>query len=73
MREACRQFLKVARRRQGGHTAQPTGLDALNVATLMHELERKYTMAEERVNHSGKANGNTATAPSSSSDELTFF
>lgn len=46
-----------------------TGLEALNVAALMHELERKYTMAEERTNHSGKAAPKTASA----SDELTFF
>jgi methyl-accepting chemotaxis protein len=50
-----------------------SGLGALNVASLMHELERKYTMAEERVNHSGKGGGNTAAKPSASSDELTFF
>jgi len=50
-----------------------SGLGALNVASLMHELERKYTMAEERVNHSGKGGGNTAAKPSTSSDELTFF
>jgi methyl-accepting chemotaxis protein len=50
-----------------------SGLEALNVAALMHELERKYTMAEERVNHSGKGSSNTAAKPSASSDELTFF
>jgi len=46
-----------------------TGLEALNVAALMHELERKYTMAEERTNHSGNAAPKAAAA----SDELTFF
>ena len=50
-----------------------TGLEALDVATLMHELERKYTMAEERVNHTGKSGGNAVAKPSASSDELTFF
>ncbi|WP_414676146.1 methyl-accepting chemotaxis protein [Limnobacter sp.] len=50
-----------------------TGLETLNVAALMHELERKYTMAEERVNHSGKGSTNAATKPDASSDELTFF
>jgi methyl-accepting chemotaxis protein len=50
-----------------------TGLEALNVAALMHELERKYTMAEERVNHSGKSSTNANAKPSASNDELTFF
>jgi methyl-accepting chemotaxis protein len=50
-----------------------TGLEALDVATLMHELERNYTMAEERVNHTGKSGGNAIAKPSASSDELTFF
>ena len=49
------------------------GLEALNVAALMHELERKYTMAEERVNHSGKGSSNANAKPSASNDELTFF
>ncbi len=50
-----------------------TGLEALNVAALMHELERKYTMAEERVNHSGKGSASATAKPAASSDELTFF
>lgn len=50
-----------------------SGLQDLNVAALMHELERKYTMAEERVNHAGQS-GNAASAKAASeSDELTFF
>lgn len=50
-----------------------SGLQDLNVAALMHELERKYTMAEERVNHAGQS-GNAAPAKAASeSDELTFF
>ena len=51
-----------------------SGVEALNVTALMHELESKYTMAEERTNHgspgsSGKAESKAASA----SDELTFF
>ncbi|HEX4843674.1 MAG TPA: methyl-accepting chemotaxis protein [Limnobacter sp.] len=48
------------------------GLDALNVNALMHELERNYTMAEERVNHAAPkvAGAKVAAAPS---DDLTFF
>ena len=51
-----------------------SGVESLNVAALMHELERKYTMAEERTNHgspgkAGKAGPQSADAP----DELTFF
>ena len=50
-----------------------SGLEALNVAALMHELERKYTMAEERVNHNGKADRTGGAKSAASNDELTFF
>lgn len=50
-----------------------TGIETLNVAALMHELECKYTMAEERVNHSGKGSPKPAGKSSGGSDELTFF
>jgi len=50
-----------------------TGVDALNVATLMHELERKYTMAEERVNHGHQSKDAPAAKSASTSDDLTFF
>lgn len=50
-----------------------TGLDALNVAALMHELESKYTMAEERVNHGNQSGGKAVANASGSADELTFF
>ena len=50
-----------------------TGLETLNVALLMHELERKYTMAEERTNHSGGSDKSVAAKADSASDELTFF
>lgn len=50
-----------------------SGLQDLNVAALMHELERKYTMAEERVNHTGNAGKATSAKAASDSDELTFF
>jgi len=50
------------------------GAESLNVAALMHELERKYTMAEERTNHgSPGAAGKAAAKTASASDELTFF
>lgn len=50
-----------------------TGLQDLNVAALMHELERKYTMAEERVNHASPDKGAATAKAASASDELTFF
>ena len=50
-----------------------SGLQDLNVAALMHELERKYTMAEERVNHAGQAGNTASVKAASASDELTFF
>ncbi|HEX4917580.1 MAG TPA: methyl-accepting chemotaxis protein [Limnobacter sp.] len=48
------------------------GMQALNVNALMHELERNYTMAEERINHAAPkvAGAKVASAPS---DDLTFF
>lgn len=49
------------------------GLQDLNVAALMHELERKYTMAEERVNHASPSKSAAAAKAASASDELTFF
>lgn len=45
------------------------GMDGLNVAALMEELERNYTMAEERVNH-GSAKAASEAKPT---EELTFF
>jgi methyl-accepting chemotaxis protein len=50
-----------------------TGLEALNVAALMHELESKYTMAEERVNHGNQSGSKAVANVSGSADELTFF
>jgi len=51
-----------------------TGVESLNVTALMHELERKYTMAEERTNHGSPGAKVMAESKSSSaSDELTFF
>jgi methyl-accepting chemotaxis protein len=50
------------------------GVESLNVAVLMHELERRYTMAEERTNHgSPGAAGKPEPKAASISDELTFF
>ncbi|MCR2745433.1 methyl-accepting chemotaxis protein [Limnobacter parvus] len=49
------------------------GLQDLNVAALMHELESKYTMAEERVNHASPSKGAAAAKAASATDELTFF
>jgi len=40
------------------------GLEGLDVDTLMHDLEKNYTMAEERVNHAPRAS--QATRPSAS-------
>ncbi len=53
------------------------GVEHVNVSALMRELERNYTMAEERINHGGSGQA-TKKAPSSqakplSSDDLTFF
>lgn len=45
------------------------GLNGLNVGALMEELERNYTMAEERTNH-GQGQAVAKAAPA---DELTFF
>lgn len=50
-----------------------SGLDGLNVAQLMQELERKYTMAEERINHGHQTNSPAASQAKVASDELTFF
>lgn len=51
-----------------------SGVEALNVTALMHELESKYTMAEERTNHgSPGSSGKVAAKPADPSDELTFF
>lgn len=50
-----------------------SGLQDLNVGALMHELEQKYTMAEERVNHAGQAGSAAPAKAASASDELTFF
>ena len=50
-----------------------SGVQDLNVAALMHELERKYTMAEERVNHAGQTGSAAPAKAASASDELTFF
>lgn len=51
-----------------------SGMASLNVAALMHELERKYTMAEERTNHGSPGSSGKASAkPADPSDELTFF
>lgn len=54
------------------------GADHVDVSALMRELERNYTMAEERVNHRGgsaKATGHTPAAAraTTDSDDLTFF
>lgn len=48
------------------------GPGGLKVAELMRELERNYTMAEERVNH-GSGGANTPAAKAAADDELTFF
>ncbi|HEX4855309.1 MAG TPA: methyl-accepting chemotaxis protein [Limnobacter sp.] len=50
-----------------------SGLDGLDVAKLMQELERKYTMAEERVNHGQHNQGTSAPKAKAESDDLTFF
>jgi len=51
-----------------------SGVESLNVAALMHELERKYTMAEERTNHgSPGTEGKAKPQAASASDELPFF
>lgn len=52
------------------------GYSGLNTAELMHELEKNYTMAEERHNHGGSAKPMTkAAAPvtKSADDDITFF
>ncbi|WP_370264294.1 methyl-accepting chemotaxis protein [Limnobacter sp.] len=47
------------------------GLQALDVPALMHELERNYTMAEERTNHGGQHAAQTKAK--AADDDLTFF
>ena len=46
------------------------GPEALDVDALMHGLEKNYTMAEERVNHTG---GKSAPVAHDDSDDLQFF
>ena len=50
-----------------------TGPSGLNVAALMHDLERKYTMVEERANHGQKAGNASAPKPAQDTGDLTFF
>ena len=60
----------------GGQIGQ--GIEHVDVSALMRELERNYTMAEERVNHGGgskKSNKQVSVSQANpaASDDLTFF
>ncbi|HEX4880177.1 MAG TPA: methyl-accepting chemotaxis protein, partial [Limnobacter sp.] len=53
-------------------TQLQAGLQSLDVSALMHELERNYTMAEERNNHAASRVAGTK-ASAAPSEDLTFF